>query len=79
MSQNFAIGTTNVKNVTGNTFGFAPFRVAKEIDLTQMTKKRKKILVRIISQSIKKVFCCKLHILKFQTLILKWSRNLCVI
>ena len=37
-------------------------------DLTQM-KKTVKILAQITSQPIREVFCCKLHILKFQTLV----------
>ena len=42
-----------------------PSLIAKEIDSTQMTK-MVKILAQIISQPIRKVFSCKLHILKFQ-------------
>ena len=45
---------------------FLPFLITKEIDSIQMTKVVK-VLAQVTSQPIREVFCCKLHILKFQT------------
>ena len=67
LSEKRSIGTINVKNAMDNTMSaFVPFLITKEIDSTQMTK-MVKILAQITSQPIREVFCCKLHILKFQT------------
>ena len=67
MSLKIAIGTINVKNATESTIlVFVPFLITKEIDSIQMAK-IVKILAQITSQPIREVFCCKLHILKFQT------------
>ena len=66
-SPKIVIGTINAKNAIDNTISvFVPFLITKEIDSTQM-KKTMKILAQITSQPIREVFCCKLHILKFQT------------
>ena len=76
MSPKIVIGTINVKNAMENTMSvFVPFLITKGIDSTQITK-MVKILAQINSQPIREVFCCKLHILKFQTSVHKKKSKL---
>ena len=79
MLPKIVIGTINVKTAMGNTISvFVPFLITKEIDSTHM-KKTMKILAQTTLQPIREVFCCKLHILKFQTSVRKKKPKLCLI
>ena len=79
MLPKIVIGTINVKTAMGNTISvFVPFLITKEIDSTHM-KKTMKILAQTTLQPIREVFYCKLHILKFQTSVLKKKPKLCLI